>query len=355
MAGDDSGCPRWRQGQDPAGDRGQQRYRRESEVYQQLCRLTRICGPAATKQIIEPCAETRIGRIVVPPAVRITAPLCERTLSTLPQVSVIISTYQRPNHLRRSLLSLALQRGVGVPFEIVVTDDGSQDHTPEVVHRFSESVDIPVRFVTHEHHGFHAARCRNHGVSASRGAYLIFFDGDCIFPPDHLGQHLRARRPGMARTGDSYRLDQATAERIDEAAIRSAAFVDWVPRRELSRMRRRWFRELFYTSIRHRQKPKVMAGNLAVWRDDFERINGFDEQFVGWGCEDDDLGDRLRKVGIRIAPIFGYSQGYHLWHPIDASRPTKWRDGGNVEYLSRPDKPARCVVGLSNHVHRQAA
>jgi GT2 family glycosyltransferase len=266
---------------------------------------------------------------------------------------VIVSTYQRPEHLRRSLLSLALQRNVGVPYEIVVTDDGSTDNTPDFVHQFGRTVEFPVRFVSQEHRGFHAARCRNHGAQAARAPYLIFFDGDCIFPPDHLEQHLRARRPGMARTGDSYRLDPAASERVDAAAIRSAAFVRWVSRAERWRMRRRWFRELIYSAIRH--KPKVMAGNLALWRSDFERINGFDEQFMGWGCEDDDLGHRLRQAGVRIAPIFGYTQGYHLWHLAHPSRPKKWRDGANVEYLFRSDKPTRCVQGLSSHLRREAA
>ena len=278
-----------------------------------------------------------------------------QTLAIHPQVSVIVSTYQRPEHLRRSLFSLSLQQGVELPFEIVVTDDGSTDNTAEVVHRFAKSVDISVHFVTHEHRGFQAARCRNHGVRASSGSYLIFFDGDCIFPPDHLRQHLRARRRGMARTGDSYRLDRVTSGRIDDGAIRSGAFVYWTSRNERSRMRRRWLHELVYSSLGHACKPKVMAGNLAVWRSDFERINGFDEQFVGWGCEDDDLGDRLRQAGVCIAPIFGYTQGYHLWHPPHPSRPKKWRDGANVEYLSRQGKPTRCDVGLSSHVRPEAA
>lgn len=276
-------------------------------------------------------------------------------LSTDPQISVIVSTYQRPEHLRRSLLSLAMQRGFDERLEIIVSDDGSTDHTAEVVHSFAKSVAFPVRFTTQEHRGFHAARCRNHGVEISRAPYLIFFDGDCIFPPDHLQQHLRARRPGFARTGDSYRLDRVVSERVDDEAIRSARFVHWVPDTERMRMRRRWFRELVYSAVRHPQKPKLMAGNLAVWRVDFERINGFDEQFVGWGCEDDDLGHRLRRAGVRIAPIFGYTQGYHLWHMAHPSRPKKWSDGVNVDYLFQPNKPIRCIHGLSNHAAKRAA
>ena len=270
-------------------------------------------------------------------------------LPHLPEVSVIVATYQRPRHLLLSLMSLALQRGVEGRFEVVVTDDGSADQTPDIVNCFTKSTEFPVRFVTQEHRCFHPARCRNNGVLASRAPYLVFCDGDCIVPSNYIEQHLRARRRGVARTGDSYRLDRTISEYIDHASIRSGAFVHCVGQPERYRMRQRWVRELIYSTIRHPRRPRTMAGNLAVWRKDFERINGFDEEFVGWGCEDDDLGDRLRQSGVRIAPIFGYTQGYHLWHQPDPSRPKKWRDGANVEYFLRRKKPVLCSIGLSAH------
>ena len=262
---------------------------------------------------------------------------------------MIVSTCQRPEHLRRSLLSLSLQRGVEQRFEVVVCEDGATDSTAEVVAKFAKTADFPVRLVNQEHRGFQAARCRNNGAMASRAPYLIFFDGDCVFPPDHLRQHIRARRPGYVRTGDSYRLEEEPTTRIDDVAIISGMFVECVSEQELRRMRRRWIKDSLYAALRHPTKPKVMAGNLAVWREDFERVNGFDEQFIGWGCEDDDLGQRLRQAGVRIAPIFGYTQAYHLWHPSHPSRPTRWREGANVEYLFRRDKPMRCSAGLSAH------
>jgi GT2 family glycosyltransferase len=58
-----------------------------------------------------------------------------------------------------------------------------------------------------------------------------------------------------------------------------------------------------------------MTCNLAVWREDFYRVNGFDEDFVGWGHEDADFVSRLinsgifRKEGRFAAPVL------HLWHP----------------------------------------
>jgi glycosyltransferase involved in cell wall biosynthesis len=262
-----------------------------------------------------------------------------------PQVSVVLSTYQRPSHLRRSLLSLAHQQGVDGQYEVVVTDDGSRDNTAEVAREFARTANFPVRYRTHEHRGFWLARCRNEGARASRCAYLVFSDGDCLFPPDFLAQHLRLRRPALACTGDRVRMDAKST--VDESMIPTAEYQAWIPRSERWRLWKRWVKDHFYQSIGHSGKPKLTGCNFGVWRSDFERVNGFDECFVGWGCEDDDLAQRLRASGIRIVSIVRHARLYHMWHPTDVTAPPKWSEGRNVAYFQRPNKPTRCVRGLA--------
>src|SRR5262245_15146495 len=111
-----------------------------------------------------------------------------------PEIAVLISSFERPAHLRRALASIAAQKGLRGSLEVVVTDDGSRDETPKIVREFAASVPFPVRMTTHPHDGFQLARCRNEGVAASTADYLLFLDGDCIIPPDHLKIHLDRRR-----------------------------------------------------------------------------------------------------------------------------------------------------------------
>ena len=77
------------------------------------------------------------------------------------EIGVIVSSYQRPAHLMRTLTSIELQQGVEGKFEVVISDDGSEDETAELVQAFADRVDFPVTFVTHPHDGFQLARCRN--------------------------------------------------------------------------------------------------------------------------------------------------------------------------------------------------
>jgi GT2 family glycosyltransferase len=262
------------------------------------------------------------------------------------EISVVVSTYQRPRHLRRCLLSLAAQQGVTGQFEVIVVDDGSQDDTADVVARFREEAAFPVKFATHPHDGFQLARCRNSGIRLTVAPYLLFTDGDCIFPPDHLRQHLAARQPGVVRAGDCIKLDQATSERIDEEAVRGGQFVRMIDPRVRRSLRKTYIKSLLYQAVRHAQRPKLIGWNMAVWRDQLEQINGFDERYRGWGCEDDDLANRLRMSGARVATALGCTHGYHLWHPPHSTTPERWHEGPNVAYFQRPVVLARCLEGI---------
>jgi GT2 family glycosyltransferase len=264
-----------------------------------------------------------------------------------PEIALLVSSFERPAHLRRCLISIAAQVDVSDRLEVVVTDDGSKDSTAEMVSAFAATAPFPVTFVTHEHNGFKLTKCRNDGVRASRAPYLLFLDGDCILPPDGVRKHLLARKPRTAYSGDYYRLDRSATESLDESAVCSGAVDALVSPRERSRIRFLWLKSSFYQSIGHWRKPKPLGGCFAMWREDYVRVNGYDENFRSWGCEDDDLNLRLRRCGVRVRTILGITRQYHLWHPRDPSAPRQWRDGDNVRYLRRPARLTRCRNGLT--------
>jgi GT2 family glycosyltransferase len=265
--------------------------------------------------------------------------------STL-ELSVILTTYQRPDHLARSLASLACQQGVDGKFEVIVADDGSKDRTHRVVRDFAKTVNFPVQLTSHPHQGFRVALCRNDGIRASTAPYLLFSDGDCIFPSNHLRRHLRARRPGVVRAGDCYRLDRQATTRLDVDNIALGAYRRWVSAAERRRILGKLIKDPCYHWIGHRTKPKLTGCNIGIARSDLDAVNGFDETFVGWGCEDDDLAYRLRKSGARIVSVLHYTRAYHMWHPVHPTHPEKWVDGPNVERLRNLDRPVQCRAGV---------
>jgi hypothetical protein len=91
----------------------------------------------------------------------------------------------------------------------------------------------------------------------------------------------------------------------------------------------------------------VKGCNQAFWRDDLERVNGFNEAMEGWGPEDKELAARLENAGVhRQTLIFG-GIACHLHHP-PASRAAL---PANLALLAATvsDRLARCERGLDAH------
>ena len=261
------------------------------------------------------------------------------------EIGVIVSSYQRPAHLMRTLTSIELQEGVEGKFEVVISDDGSEDETAELVQAFADRVNFPVTFVTHPHDGFQLARCRNEGAAASQARYILFVDGDCILPPDHLAEHLRRREVGVVMGGDCVRLDEEPSDQVTLETLRQGLFPA-TPRAEKRRMRSQARKAWFYNLIGHATKPKLIGNNIGIWWDDYQRLNGYDQNFVGWGCEDDDLRLRAHRAGLKVKSILRWTYTYHLWHPTEETQPDEWKNGLNVAYLKRPIRLTRCLNGL---------
>ncbi len=234
-------------------------------------------------------------------------------------ISIVVTTYDREDALDAVLRSLSRQ--TDRRFEVIVADDGSGPATKARVDLWRDRLGVPLAHVWHEHADFRAGEIRNRAVLASRGPCVVFLDGDCLVRPDFVAAHRRLAEPGWFVAGNRALLspqltDRVLRERLEPERWTTAS---WIGQRLGGGLNRLSSVLRLPLGPMRKLRPAAWQGarscNLAVWRDDFDRVDGFDAAFSGWGKEDSDLLVRLLHAGVRRKDGAFATGVLHLWHP----------------------------------------
>lgn len=264
-------------------------------------------------------------------------------------VSVIVTTCNREDALDAVLRSLSHQ--TDDRFEAVVADDGSGPATAQLVENWKPRFGRPLTHVWHEHKGFRAGEIRNRAVLASKGGYIVFLDGDCIARPDFVAAHRTLAEPGWFVTGNRILLSEDMTARVlrEHLEPETWTLAAWARHKFDGHINRLAPMLGLPLGPLRKLRPRAWRGarsaNLAVWRGDFDAVDGFDIIYNGWGREDSDLLVRLLNAGIRRKDGHFATGVLHLWHrAADRAFLT-----ANDEKLSRAiaDRRVQAQQGLS--------
>lgn len=264
-----------------------------------------------------------------------------------PRVSLVVSTYEKPRELALSLRSAGeAARKLDGELELLVADDGSGPGTREIVHAFARSAPFAVKHVYQRDEGFRLAAIRNRAIRLCSGEVVVFLDGDSLLHPDALRLHAMRCRPRRAHSGHRIQMGEQETARLLEGELEWSALVRRVAARDRPRRYLTFTKNLVYRATRLKVRPKLIGGNCAVHRSDLEAVNGFDERFVGWGLEDDDLLRRLKRHGVRVADGSLDCLVVHLHHEVHPSHFPTVRHTENYRYYHRARVLSRCRRGL---------
>src|SRR6185312_5949487 len=229
-----------------------------------------------------------------------------RTMGHRRRASVIIATYNSADLLSETLRQLARQTIPTDDFEVIVGDDGSTDHTAEVVRSYADLFHI--KYFHQEDRGFRVASARNGAARMAVGALLVILDTGSMVGPDFLAAHLAAHGGGESRravVGPSYGynpdvpmvgVDELLAQLPPELVVERYRHLP-----EFQDVRQPYFVGCDM-DLRKRSIPwqAFWTGNCSIRMDDFRRVGAFEERFQGWGGEDMELGFRLHRAGLTI-------------------------------------------------------
>lgn len=233
-------------------------------------------------------------------------------------ISVVVTTYNRPDALRAVLAGLAAQTERS--FEVLVADDGSRDDTRALVHDAARTAPVAVHHVWQEDRGFRAGAARNRATAQANGDYVIYLDGDCVPRPTFIARHRQLAERGWMVAGNRVLLTEAFTHTVlqQQAPIHAWSDAQWRAAHQRGDINRTLpLAHLPLGPLRKlaaRRWQRVRTCNLGAWRADLMTVNGFDEVFEGWGYEDSDLAVRLINAGVRRKEG-AYATGVlHLWH-----------------------------------------
>ena len=259
-------------------------------------------------------------------------------------LTLVINTFNQPDALQRVLRAVTNQSEL--PHQVVLADDGSDEKTRLVFERWASRQPYRCERVWQERAGFRRARILNLAIARATKDYLVFLDGDTVPHPCFLFDHGRVARRRTFVQGHRALIEKRAATSFGSggfAADRLRALFQGQLRGLQHVFRWPWRVQRYRTDLRG-----IRGCNLAIWRDDLLRVNGYNEAFTGWGREDSELAVRLMNAGVRRMDVRGWALCYHLWHP-PASRANL---AANDELLESAvaQKAVWCNSGLNGHL-----
>lgn len=236
-------------------------------------------------------------------------------------ISILLATYNWPQALKLCLESLATQ--TDPDFEIIIADDGSTKETKDLIEKIKITHPISITHLWQEDQGFRKTTILNQAITAAKGNYLVFLDGDCIVQPDYVACHRTLAQKGYLVTGSRVLLDESLTKQLLSwpkwdfeifdthlLSYRLSGGINkyWPLKIKLGNGSWRDYRKFVWRRIK--------GCNMACWKADAEAINGFDESMTGWGHEDADFVFRLQRHHIKRKSGSWSTEVLHLFHQI---------------------------------------
>lgn len=263
------------------------------------------------------------------------------------KVSVIVSTYNRCDALQVCLRSL-FQQAV-LPDEVIIGDDGSTEETAVLIKKLQKEAPFPLIHVWHEDKGYRLAMMRNKCVAKSSGNYIIEIDGDVFAHPLFVADHIKEATIGCYLKGVRVSLGRKLTEEICvEGYPRHIGFwTKGIDGRRENGIHCTWLAHLLAPRYHQKSYIRALGCNMSFFREDYIKINGYDEFFEGWGSEDRDFAARLQSYGCQKRYLKFAGIVYHLWH----KRGFKYNEDRNEEYLNALDsRNFRCTNGVDKYL-----
>ncbi len=226
------------------------------------------------------------------------------------KVALVISTFNWPSALE--LVLETVLRQTRIPDEILIADDGSYDATRQVVEYYRDVYRLPIKHIWQEDQGFRKSLIINKAIRQTRCDYIIQIDGDMLLHRSFVADHVAAATPDCFIQGARVLVEPELTRKMIQAGL--APLHPWTKgiKNRLNATHLPFLSFLFNRKTTSNQNIK--ACNLAFWRADYVLVNGYNNEFLGWGWEDVEFATRLLQAGLKKRRLKLAGVAYHLHH-----------------------------------------
>ncbi len=262
--------------------------------------------------------------------------------SNFPTCSLIISTYNWPDALNLCLKSCLRQ--TILPNEIIIADDGSKKETKNLVEKYVAEFPNLIQYIWQEDIGFRLSRIRNKAILASKSDYIIQIDGDVILDKFFIEDHLTIAEEKYFVCGSRATLPEEYSKVVLKKKTIKPNRLKIPLSHFLNSFRIPFFTKKMANRYQEGKLLSLRGCNMSFWRKDIVAINGYNENYQGWGHEDAEMVVRLHNVGIKKKYLKFGGIVYHIYHKINI----KENEAKNFEMLNTAlrNKVVWCENGL---------
>jgi len=197
-----------------------------------------------------------------------------------------------------------------LPDEIIIADDGSVKECFWAIEKWRKK--LPIKHLWHEDKGFRKCRILNECLRRVDSDYITFLDGDCLPHKHFIKDHINLAETGYFVQGRRCFIDENDVKSVIQGRKSINQLI-------LTGKISGYFKSLRFPRpivIRNMAQRGLIGCNWSAWKHDLIEVNGFDEDYEGWGIgEDSDICSRLYNLGIIRKFVYGRSVVYHMNHP----------------------------------------
>lgn len=260
------------------------------------------------------------------------------------KTALLISTYNWKEALNLIFMSILGQ--TKMPDEILIADDGSKEDTKQLILKFSESIKVPVKHLWQDDLGFRKSKILNIAVASSTADYIIQVDGDCILHKNFIQDHINHASKNTYLYGS--RVNILPNYVNDVFDLKKISF-NYFSKEIKNKSRTLHIPVLSNLYKKHEGISKSFRGcNVSYWRSDFLAVNGYNEDFEGWGREDSDLVLRMGNLGVKAKRIRYAGIVFHIHHKTNSKSNLEIND--LIQQKTIQEKTIRCKKGVDQYL-----